>query len=343
MIMNRQMPKVSIGMPVYNGENYIREAIDSILAQTFEDFELIISDNASTDRTGEICLDYAARDPRIRYFQNNVNIGAAKNYNVTFNLSSGQYFKWAAHDDVLDRSFLSACVDVLDKDPSVVVCFSEIVKIDEHGKQVGTYDKDNRILTDSERAHVRFRDLIDTRHWCISVFGVMRSEVLRRTPLIGSYVGSDRCLMVDLGLMGRFYRIPEHLFFRRDHPGSSTEKIKIHQERLEWFDPAKAGKIPFPYWRCAREFLISVWKSPVTRSERYRCYLYIVPWVIKMRQKLWMELRIAARMALERRETGYKMLKGISEMKMTVKELLQRSRVGQSILKSRRQILRYRK
>jgi len=117
-------PKVSIGLPVYNGENYLRNALESILDQTFRDFEVIISDNASTDRTGEICREYAAKDPRIRYCRNDRNLGAAGNFNRAFELSSGEYFKWAAHDDVIERDFLSSCVSVLDEDPSVVACFA---------------------------------------------------------------------------------------------------------------------------------------------------------------------------------------------------------------------------
>src|SRR3712207_6191103 len=116
--MNTQSPKVSIGLPVYNGEKFIREAIDSILNQTFEDFELIISDNASTDETAAICQTYAAQDRRVRYFRNLENIGAAGNHNRVFEAASGKYFKWAAHDDLCGPNFVAECVNVLDRDPS---------------------------------------------------------------------------------------------------------------------------------------------------------------------------------------------------------------------------------
>ena len=104
--MSENEPRVSIGMPVYNGEKYLEEAIQSILAQTYSDFELVISDNASTDKTQEICLEYAARDSRVRYHRNEKNLGAAPNYNRTFELSTGQYFKWADYDDLLAEEFL---------------------------------------------------------------------------------------------------------------------------------------------------------------------------------------------------------------------------------------------
>ena len=122
--MTQPTPRVSIGLPVYNGERFLARAIDSLLAQDFVDFELVISDNASTDGTGEISRDYAARDPRIRYHRNERNIGAVGNFNRTLDLASGEYFKWAAHDDWCAPQFLGRCVEVLDDDPSTVLCFT---------------------------------------------------------------------------------------------------------------------------------------------------------------------------------------------------------------------------
>ena len=117
-------PKVSIGLPVYNGEPFLSETIDAILAQTFKDFELIICDNASTDDTERICRRYAARDKRISYYRQHHNIGAAGNFNRVFNLSSGEYFKWAAHDDLIAPEYLARCVEILERDRSVVLCHS---------------------------------------------------------------------------------------------------------------------------------------------------------------------------------------------------------------------------
>ena len=111
---------VSIGLPVYNGENYLSAAIESIAAQTFQDFELIISDNDSTDRTPEICRHYMMQDKRIRYFRNKRNLGAAPNYNRTYELSQGQYFKWTAHDDIICPDFLAKCVVALEAEPEAV-------------------------------------------------------------------------------------------------------------------------------------------------------------------------------------------------------------------------------
>ena len=126
-------PRVSVGMPVYNGQRYVKAALDSVLAQTFRDFELFISDNASTDATEEICREYAARDPRIRYSRNDENIGSARNGNRTIQLATGEYFKSAHHDDLCAPEFLARCIEVLEQHPAAVLCYPQSRVIDEHG------------------------------------------------------------------------------------------------------------------------------------------------------------------------------------------------------------------
>ena len=206
--------RLSIGMPVYNGENYLEEALDSILAQTYTDFELIISDNAFTDNTPQICHNYAEKDGRIRYYRTESKLSATQNFIRAFNLSRGELFKWAAHDDVLAPDFLLRCINVLDKDPSIILCHSNTGRIDENGKLVGSYDYSNRI--NSWKPHERFETLVRDRHnaWVL-IFGVIRSNILRKTPLFGYYVAADRVLLAELGLIGRMYKITEYLFFRR--------------------------------------------------------------------------------------------------------------------------------
>src|SRR5438105_14597753 len=132
-------PAISIGMPVRNGEKYVSQAIDSLLAQTFTDFELIICDNASTDRTERICREYAAKDGRIRYHRNERDIGPAQNYTRCFGLARGTYFRWHAHDDVCEPTYLARCLAVLQRDPSVINCHSLTRVIDERGQTLRDY------------------------------------------------------------------------------------------------------------------------------------------------------------------------------------------------------------
>jgi glycosyltransferase involved in cell wall biosynthesis len=294
--MLKTPPCVSIGMPVYNGENYIREAIDAILAQTFADFELVIADNASTDRTEEICREYALKDRRIRYYRHERNFGPAWNHNLVFELSIGKYFKWAAHDDLYAPDYLEKCVEILDRDPTVVLCHAKANVIDEcDGRLRGKYDID--LNTDSPEPYDRFYGLIfgDRKlgdHRCYQIYGLMRADSLRETPRIGKYAHADGVLLVYLAFLGRFYEIPEYLFFPRVHANYHLYSA--------WFDPAKEGKISLPRWRIFGEYLRAVWQAPISKSDRAICYLYLMDWLRHRRYRLREDLVIAAKFSWQR-------------------------------------------
>ncbi len=290
--MSHNQPRLSIGLPVYNGEKFLKEAIDSLLAQTFEDFELIISDNASTDNTEEICRAYIDQDKRIRYYRNEKNIGCARNFNRVFELSSGEYFKWAAHDDLHAPEFISKCIEVLDKDPSIILCYSQIYFIDEHGKFLQNYDI--KLQVDSSKPHERFHELL-AKNLCYQCYGVIRSSALKMIPPMGSYALADGILLLRLGVLGRFYEIPEYLFFARYHPQQSMSMFisnnylsfinKSPKESLNtlpdfyaysvWFDSANEGRILLPHWRVLWEYTITIWLFELSLYERLRCHLNI--------------------------------------------------------------------
>ena len=247
------MPTVSFGMPVFNGEKYIEEAIESILSQTFDDFEFIICDNASTDRTKQICKNFQSKDKRIEYYRNENNIGAAANFNKCFKLSKGKYFKWAAHDDVIAPDYLKECIKVLENDISVVLCHTDAEFIDSKGQFLCSYKPRLKNIS-SFKKWVRFRDLISLDHYCIDIFGVIRSEVLSKTKLIDNYIESDRTLFVEIGLEGRFYRIPKILFYSREHAERSVRAIDL-QERGFWWNPVLSGRIFLPRCRLPLEYI----------------------------------------------------------------------------------------
>jgi glycosyltransferase involved in cell wall biosynthesis len=287
--MSKDLPKVSIGMPVYNGELYIREALDSILRQTFTDFELIVSDNNSSDRTSEICREYAAKDKRISYYRSEVNMGAAWNHNRVFELARGQYFKWLAHDDVYAIDFLAKCVEILDRDASVVLCHSQVRIINSEGNFLKNYDI--KLNTNSPNPNDRFHDLL-SKHLCYQFFGLIRADTVKKVFPIGNYGHGDGVFLLKLGLLGRFYEIPERLFSARNHPQQSMNKyipnymeftktnypssfLKIlpdYHAYAVWFDPLNANKILFPHWRIAREYWQAIRQSPLSLSERLCCY-----------------------------------------------------------------------
>lgn len=297
--MDDHRPRVSIGMPVYNGERYLEETLDSFLAQTFEDFELIISDNASTDGTQEICRAYVAQDRRIRYYRNAQNLGAARNYNYVFELATGEYFKWAAHDDLCAPEYLARCVAVLDREPAVVLCYPQTTLIDEHGEPIGSYfDGLNLRSPQPHERYAHYHNRFRLYGKCNALLGLIRSSVLGMTPLIGNYVSSDRILLGELALRGEFYEIPEHLFLRRDHPQTSVRAHRAKAERATWFDPAARGKLQLSKWRWFFEYLASIRRVRMSWGEKMRCYAQVGRWVLWNRIKLSNELILAAKHVL---------------------------------------------
>jgi len=292
------MPRVSIGLPVYNGERFVGEAIGSLLAQSFEDFEILVADNASTDRTLDICRDLAARDARVRVHTSERNLGAAPNFNRAFDLARGEYFKWAAHDDLCEPDYLRSCVEALDDDPSVVLCHSDVHWIDDDSRFLQAYDP-QLPDTGSPRPSARFRDLVLSEHFCFDVFGLIRREVLARTPRIASFSGSDRTLLAELGLRGRFHRIPRPLFLSRDHARRSIRSMHPW-ERAAWFDPALAGRIQLPHWRLLGEYAAAIARVPLPPRERWASRAVLPRWMARNRRRLWIDGRAAGRALLVR-------------------------------------------
>lgn len=239
--MTGKTPRISIGMPVFNGEKYIRQALDSLLSQDFEDFELIISDNASGDGTQEICLGYAARDRRIRYHRNNNNIGLHPNFNRVFELSTSPYFTWASSDDMRDPTFLSTCINVLEREPSVVLCYTEVILIDADGKQIGIADDDHLQFRSSDPIE-RFRQCIWSFKWGTPVHGLIRSSALKRTQLIGGFVSGDTVLLIELSLQGEFHQVAKPLFLRRIHASQASKDV-VHRKQPWVLDPANQRRI----------------------------------------------------------------------------------------------------
>jgi glycosyltransferase involved in cell wall biosynthesis len=243
----RSVPKLSIGLPVYNAEAFLPQALDSLLQQTFEDFEIVVCDNASTDSTEQICRSYAGRDPRIRYFRNVTNLGAIANFNKTFELASAPLFKWAAHDDLHRNDYLENCIRLLDNDPAAVLAHSGTAFIGENGQEfpfdtitasyidpkTGAHQKpDSPTIGDSPIPAARFWQVISRARWGSHMFAVIRRDALQRTQLLPNFAGSDRAMLAELALLGRFRAVPERLFLKRFHAAVSWA---LNQRELKTF------------------------------------------------------------------------------------------------------------
>ena len=277
-------PKLSIGLPVYNGERYLREVLDAILAQTFEDYELVISDNASTDGTAEICQEYAGRDKRIRYLRNEKNLGAAKNFSRVFELSTAPYFKWAAFDDLIAPEFLERCLETVVGDPEAVLAYARARYIDHEGRIIeGGEEGPLRHVDWRPKARDRFRQLLDGfggdggASAPMFMFGVIRADLLRRTRLFGGYFSSDCVLLSELILLGKFIEVPEYLLFIRLHPGSSSWAPNWSPESLqEFLDPGPKRRIPLTLMmrRFYLEYFRAVAGSPLKIRDKATLFLY---------------------------------------------------------------------
>jgi glycosyltransferase involved in cell wall biosynthesis len=290
------VPRVSVGMPVHNGERYLPETIDCLLNQTFADFELVISDNASTDRTEEICRDYALRDNRIRYSRNGMNVGLSRNYRRVFELSRAGYFKWATYDDVCRPEFLARCVEVLDREGDVVLVYPKTTLIDEFGRQIALYD--DQLDLQSPKASERFRALLANLGLCNAQTGLIRAHILRRTRVMGDFVGADICLLAELSLHGKFYEIPEFLFSRRFHPACSSWSRDNTAVQMRIYDPNTSRVFFMREWRHLYEKLRAVARAPLHFWEKVEIELYLLRAAFWSRNKLLQELLSAVNFRL---------------------------------------------
>lgn len=114
-------PRVSIGVPVFNGASLLAETLEDLAAQSFTDFEVVISDNASTDATAEIASDFARRDPRFRLIRQAANIGPLPNYRAVAAVATAPRFLWRAYDDLSNRAYLAELMETMDHNPEALL------------------------------------------------------------------------------------------------------------------------------------------------------------------------------------------------------------------------------
>jgi glycosyltransferase involved in cell wall biosynthesis len=304
-------PKLSIGVPVYNADKYLEQAFRSLLDQTFGDFEMIVSDNASSDRTPEICQEYARQDRRIRYVRQPHNLGGGWNHNQVLNLAECEYFKWATHDDLHDPQFLERCVVALNENPKAVLAHPKTRIIDENGDFVENHNWE--LDTESPDVAKRFGELVLSYHHCYQIYGIIRRSVLHKTGPMGNYVHGDGVLLANLALYGPYVKIPETLFNSRRHTGQSSQtlpsRLSSRRWRLtrrtnglpctEWWDPRKKRKLTFPQWRQLSEYRKCVHHAPLNPWERAACYGVLGRWSARDYRRYFKDILIAGDQILD--------------------------------------------
>jgi glycosyltransferase involved in cell wall biosynthesis len=278
-------PKVTVGLPVYNGERYLAQAIESVLGQTYGDLVLLISDNASTDATQDICTSFAAKDSRVVYHRQPQNIGAGPNHDWVATHATGKYFKWGADDDYILPEFLERCVARLEAEPDAVLCHTRTRIAREGGDSYATHYSG----LEAARPSDRFGVVILKPHWCVEQYGVIRTSALLQTELQARYYGKDKAMLAELALLGRFLHVPEPLFVNRDHPGRSMRAVRI-SNRARFHDPNHAGP-KVTQWAQYTDYVRAVRRHVHDRDEVLRCYSKLARW--------WISNAHAARLSLE--------------------------------------------
>ncbi len=275
--------KVAIGLPVYNGERFLASALDSLLGQTYRNFELIISDNASTDRTEEICRAYANRDARIRYCRQPENLGAVPNFNKVFELSDSEYFKWAAVDDLCAPTYLEQAVQVLDAHPDVVWCHSRSSHIDADGCLLDDPDSLDVSYRDREARtpSARFKAVLLGKTGCLDSYGLIRSAAIGKTPLFLSYYGPEKVFIAELALLGAYREIPETLFFARVVAEGSGNK-KSASEQQVFIDTRKVQRAYLTRVRFLQGYLDAIRRSAPSWPEANKCWLAVLQWLFQV-------------------------------------------------------------
>ena len=264
-------PEISIGLPVYNGASEgLPSTLESILSQSFENFELIISDNASTDDTREICEDYARRDPRVRLHLNAENVGAGANHNIVFKLARGRFFKWAAADVLCLPGMLKRCYEVAaDSRRGFSLVYPRCQMVDLSGKPLQT--DATSIVSTHPAPHRRMIRVIEAVGWVNQLHGLMPRELLATTRLMEPFAASDWVLLAELAMLGEVYEVPDVLLRREIDPHSGSAGHKTAKSWAIWLDTSLAEERFFlsPQQRLFYEYLRSAWRfgpSPMGKA-----------------------------------------------------------------------------
>ncbi len=269
--------RVAIGLFVYNGEEHLAAAVESLLSQTMGDFILDISDNASTDGTEEICRSFAAADPRVHYWRHDENGGPRWNCNFVAQASpETELFKWCADDDVYEPTYLEKCVSELDLRPEIVACHARTRYINACGEELMRSFR--QLKFGDSRPWVRFRQVLIEPHDFAYSFAVIRRSALDRIRPLQPVYNSDAIMLSELAFQGPFGEVPEHLFSNRMHPRRATAVISRGRTRQVWAT-WYGGSSQFPLWHSLFEKGRSISLAPLSPMEKARCYAVLGSWM----------------------------------------------------------------
>jgi Glycosyl transferase family 2 len=280
-------PLVSVGLPVFNAERFLEACLDSLVAQSYPHFEIIVSDNASTDQTLQILQKYAARDERVRVFPSDVNRGAVWNHERVRALGRGSYFKWCGADDIVAPRFLEECTAALEVRPDAVLAFPLSVVIDDEGRTLRRTT--DRLPLASADVATRFGALLSAwDHTHNPFYGVVRRPCLEQVRPMGSFLAGDRSLLAELALLGPFLQVEEFLMYRRNH---AEHRRRTPQREQEGLSPQRKEQFCAREWTMLREHFRSILRAPLAIRSKLRLLRVLGQWALANHGELSGELR----------------------------------------------------
>jgi glycosyltransferase involved in cell wall biosynthesis len=277
-------------MPVFNGAATIKSSIECLLAQTFGDFELVVSDNASTDSTGDVVRELAARDGRIRYLRQSENIGVNRNYTFVARVSRGEYLKWASASDWCAPTLLERCLAALEQESDAVLAAPRTRLFQSDLSEARDYPDDVEILDDTPLQ--RFHHLLDSMRLNNAMNGLIRQSALRRTNLLDPYQGSDLVMMGHLALLGKFRLIDARLLYRRMDPAGATALQDAATVRHYHYPTPSAGAL-FQHARHHLGWFRTVATAPMPVDQRLKALARVARGVYWGRRGLVDDLQVA--------------------------------------------------
>jgi|KBSMisStaDraftv2_1062788.scaffolds.fasta_scaffold47966_2 glycosyltransferase involved in cell wall biosynthesis len=289
--------RVVVGLPVYNGERYLGAAIESHLAQSFGDFQLVISDNGSTDATADICADFARKDARVKVLRSPENRGILWNHRRVFEAieSPHQYFRWAAADDIMEPGLLEAMVEVLDTRSEVEAVVPDTRNIDTDNRIIGSMAR--TLDLQSADAFERARQVLTSGYQMVIAFGLFRASTLQSLRTRPDYIGWDFVFLWELALRGQMVQPVGPVLLRRFHPGAMSN-VKTAKEMRKWVEPKSSARMTFPHWTWAYERLRALLAAPLPRHDRLRIAKLLARVTVWQRGALAKDVTQAARRVL---------------------------------------------
>ncbi len=294
--MSSRAARVTIGVPAYNAERFLPLTLESLVDQTYRDIEIVVVDNASTDGTADVVREFAKRDDRVRYHRNERNIGAGRNFIRCVELTNTEFFRWQSADDYSAPTFVEQCVQVLDAHPDVIQAYPKAILIDENGVELERYEE--RIGTVAGSPRERYLHVMRSIRLSNGLYGVMRTDLLKKTAIHGSYAGADVVVQAEIALYGKIWELPDFLYFRRMHSGAHSAMTAA--QRNAFFNPGRPRRRELTNWLHLRERLKAVARSPLPPREKTKLEWTILRSAVGVRDVLMRELVDSVRYRLSR-------------------------------------------